>query len=303
MKNILITGANGFLGKSLVEAFLKSTDNQLILIARDTDTLRQWEEEKRVFCYSVDDLYNSRVDVKSVNVILHCAFARSNDYYNLYKSIVFSNDVFNMAFRDSIPVINISSRSVYGQNPDIPWTENSVVHPNEPYALAKAVAELLIDKSSSGQKDMHYSNLRISGLIGVDFSQRFVNKLVRQAITERAISISAGSQQFTFLDIRDAADAIVALCKVPPHQWKILYNVGHTKSCGIIEIAEMVSEVALDFGLPSVDVNITKTDDILYTELDSSLFYGDTGWKPKHSLRESIRDIFIYQMKLENTNV
>jgi nucleoside-diphosphate-sugar epimerase len=128
-----------------------------------------------------------------------------------------------------------------------------------------------------------------------------VNKFVENAIARLSIKIVGGSQFFSQLDVRDAADAIVSLLGVEPKNWKRVYNLGHTRSYGILEIADIVAKVAVEMGLPKPQIEIRESDAKLFAEMDSSLFYGDTGWRPKYDMYDTVRSIFMYQLAGENS--
>ena len=57
-----------------------------------------------------------------------------------------------------------------------------------------------------------------------------------------------------------------------------------------------ISKKPKDFIKKEIVVNIERTDESLYAELDSSALYEDTGWKPKYSMEDMVRSIFEYKL-------
>ncbi|NLV97261.1 MAG: NAD(P)-dependent oxidoreductase [Desulfovibrionales bacterium] len=118
-----------------------------------------------------------------------------------------------------------------------------------------------------------------------------MNKFIDNAINEQDLKIVGGTQQFAYLDIRDAASGIIALLAVPAEKWKPVYNLGYLRSYSIQEIANIVKIVGKEFNL-FVKI-IKETSDVSsFAELDSTLFYHDTNWQPKYNMEAMVRNIF-----------
>lgn len=301
MKNILITGASGFLGGYVLEKLISIPDYRISLLSRSQAKPIQNLTNMDVAHYGIDDLQAGEVPFDDFDIVLHCAFARSSIGKELRSSIEFSSEIFLRGLKADCCLVNISSRSVYGQNPNVPWREDTYPEPNDMYALAKYCSEHMLDLLSSSMPCCAATHLRLAGLLGNELTDRIVNKLIKFIIDTGYISISAGYQQFAYLDVRDAADAILALLELDPQNWKRVYNLGYTRSYGIIEIAEIVANVAVEMGFPKPQIEIRESDEKLFAEMDSSLFYGDTGWRPMYDMYDTVRSIFMYQLAGENS--
>lgn len=290
--NILITGAGGFLGNELIKQLIATEHQAFALTSNKKSLQKKFPNNCEVF--SIEEWKNETLPLQKIDTVIHCAFSRTFDFISLKESLDFSKDIFSKA---DYNIINISSRSVYGQNPQIPWLEDSEVQPDTMYAFSKYATELLINLKDSSNNTSNYTNIRLAGLIGVEFNDRLINKFIDFAIVNNAINIKGGGQQFAYLDTRDAASAIISLLETDPKKWNLTYNLGHTESFNIIEIANTVKKVATEFIQKEVIINIDKTDAVLYANIDSSRFYQDTHWKPQYSLEEMIRRIFKYKLK------
>ncbi len=292
MKNILVTGAGGYLGTELIKQLMK-TENKIYAL-----TSNKLKIEKRfgssVICFSNDELFAEKSFLSEIDIVVHCAFARGHNGEDLRDSIHFTKEVFLLATDNNCSIINISSRSVYGQNPNTPWTENSKLIPDSLYALAKYSSELLAE--TIAKYKVVFTNIRLAGLLAPTFEDRIVNKFIHYSISNKEIKIVGGKQQFAFLDVRDAAAGIIALLNIPFKNWKQIYNLGYLKSYTIKEIAETVKQVAKDY---HIDVEIKKepSDAILYAELDSTKLYQDTKWQPQYNMEQIVRSIFEEKIK------
>lgn len=295
MNTVLVTGANGFLGDCLVNKLISLDNYQLFTLSRNKGQLKEKYQEAQLTHFDVEDFYQNRICFDKIDVVIHCAFARANEGTELAKSLDLAKDIFETALKSNCNMINISSRSVYGQNPDIPWTEDSIVCPDNLYALAKYSSELVLESCFKSSDLSKVTNIRLAGLVSPAFNDRIVNKFIDNTIKGLPINIVGGNQQFAYLDIKDAASGLIALLNKKGN-WKSCYNLGSTKTYSIIEIASIVESVSKEFDIPKVVINITKSEAKLLADMDSSLYYTDTNWKPEYDMEAIVREIFNYKL-------
>lgn len=290
--NVLITGAGGFLGNELIRQLLKTT-HVVYALSSDKEQIKTRFSNK-CHAFSIKEWEDGELPLDKIDVVIHCAFARAYDFVSLKKSLDFSKEIFS---NSGYNIINVSSRSVYGQNPQTPWCETTEAQPDNMYAFAKYTTELLIGMKYNLNESSNYTNIRLAGLVGKELEDRVINKFIDVAISTNTISIKGGKQQFAYLDVRDAAAGIIALLDIKPEEWKTIYNLGNINSFSIIDIAETVKEIAKEFIEEEVIINIEKTDATLYADIDSTSFYEATNWKPKYDLKAMVRSIFKYKIK------
>ncbi len=292
MKNILITGAGGLLGGELIKELLHTPHNVYALTSNKEKLEKEFGD--KVIVYQNEDLFAGNMPIEGITLIVHCAFSRSQDGQDIANSLKFTRDVFFSAAINNCDIINISSRSIYDQNPNTPWTESTAIRPDTLYAMAKLTSELLAETTSNNK--INFTNIRLAGLLAPSFDSRIVNKFIDNAIQKRYIKITGGKQQFAFLDIRDAVAGIIALIHSQSKNWAPIYNLGYLKSYSITEIAETVKKVAAEYNI-DVTIVIESSDAMLHAELDSSLFYKDTNWTPKYDMEAIVKSIFKYKIK------
>ena len=88
--------------------------------------------------------------------------------------------------------------------------------------------------------DTRYTSIRLASLIGPGFDIRVVSKFVKSAFENKTIKIVGGKQIFEFLDVRDAAGALISLISSNDVKWSPIYNLGNMERMKIIEIAKIV---------------------------------------------------------------
>lgn len=296
-KNILITGAGGFLGREIIRQTCGLNRYNIFALTSDTKELSSAFNHANLNILGIEEWENRKLPLLDMDFVIHCAFSRSNNGKELSESLIFTQKVLTDAMMHNCAVINVSSRSVYGQNPNTPWKEETLVEPDSLYALAKYSSELILQSMSKLSQNLHFTNIRLAGLVGNQSNDRITNKFIDNVINNKPINIIGGKQKFAYIDVRDASEGIISLLKIPSHKWKPMYNLGYLKSYGIIEIAEIVAKIANKYNFPAVEINLKKTDDNLYAEMDSSLFYEDTNWQPAYDMEAIVSTIFEHQIK------
>jgi len=298
MKNILLTGASGVLGTELISQFLKNEDTvKLHIISSRTEYLMAlFGEDSCLQYYSLDEWQN-KINFQTIDIVIHGAFARTENGKEIADSISFTENLFSaVAINPLVGVINISSRSVYGQNETFPWNEQSLLIPENKYALGKVANEELTNLLGhiTGIK---ITNIRLAGLIGKNMDARIIARFVKGAIEERKIKVVGGEQHFSLLDTRDAASAIIELTSLPIGKWKQTYNLGSTEQHTLLELAEMVTEIGEGYLNEKIQLEHEKSDIRLLDEMDSSALYNQLNWRPEYSMKDTIRFLFEYYLK------
>ena len=226
MHKILITGAGGVLGSSVVKALPEDDYEVYTLDLKKEFMTAKFAERKNTHFMETDELNHNADFLKNVDIILHCAFSRSQDGAALAQSIDFSEKIFKSAVQYNVPkVINISSQSIYGGLRETSSTEDSPINPLDSYAVAKYACERLAENISENTQTQ-ITSIRLASLIGPQFKERLVNKMILNAKNNGVIKIVGGKQVFSFLDIRDAIEGLVAMIKASDKKWQNIYNLG-----------------------------------------------------------------------------
>ena len=279
---ILITGAGGKLGHALIKRIGAEHIYGLDLY---TDSLKGILDANHIF--TVKDFESKKIPLDEIKVIIHCAFARSQDGAALASSIDFSRDIFIAAVENNIPgVINISSQSIYGIYRDTPSTEDGSIDPMDMYAVAKYACEKLAKEISKNTKTK-IASLRLASLIGPEFSERVVYKMVDAAVKTKNIKVVGGKQVFSFLNIVDAADGIAAMLNTKPNKWSEVYNLATDERYTIKEMADQIADV-----VKGTVVDFTPSETHQSIKTNPNKFLNDFCWHAKLKLRDSIVGIY-----------
>jgi dTDP-glucose 4,6-dehydratase len=158
---ILLTGATGFIGHHFVEAILKTTDWEIVMLdgltyAGNPTRLREiscWEEQKHRTKFVWWDLkspltFSTEKEIGEVDYVLHLAAESSVDksIQNPYGAVI-GNVIGTVNLLDWVrlhPVkkfIYFSTDEVYGPIDEGTWDESARHAPGNPYSASKAAAE------------------------------------------------------------------------------------------------------------------------------------------------------------------
>jgi nucleoside-diphosphate-sugar epimerase len=121
MKNILITGSNGFVGKNLVE-FYNSKYN--------------------VITYTRSDNLEEILSINKPEIIINCAAEIYNEENMFSSNLELTHKLINYVIKTKSKLIHIGSSSEYGRK-EYPSSEKDRLDPTTPYEATKGAATLM----------------------------------------------------------------------------------------------------------------------------------------------------------------
>ena len=297
MKNILITGINGFVGGSLAEKEL-SMGNNIIGIVRDINNKTQPDILDRCTVIRGDildaDLVDRVVGDYEIDIIYHLAalsivrIADKNPL-NCYKSNIIGTVNVLEAVRKINPKIKIviaSSDKSYGTHDKLPYTEDMKLQPDDPYATSKACADL-IAQSYFKTYGLNVNVIRCANIYGLrDMNlSRLIPNTILKILAGKKPQIYSGVLHFKreFLFIEDVCEAYHLLST--KGEAGEIYNIGDDEFVTIQEAVEHISEI-LNF---NGQYEIIEKD---FLEIPFQYMSADKlkslGWSKSHSFKEGL---------------
>jgi UDP-glucose 4-epimerase len=290
----LVTGCAGFLGSNIVGHLLKNADNYVIGIDNFLNGKREYVEylsKSKQFefnefdCRSTDDILN----LPKPDSIIHLAAnsdiaaAISNPLIDYELGIETTQAMLEYARRAGVKNFIFSSGSgVYGENPNLVFTEDSFVgQPTSTYGATKLASEALISAYSS-MFDIRSTVFRFSNLVGPQQTHGVIyDFLLKLAKNQETLEVLGnGTQLKPYIHVSDALSGIDIALKNQEVMYEV-FNVSNNSSTTVSRIAEMV--------LSELDLQKTK---IIYQS-------SDRGWKadiPKYSM--SSKKLFKFGWKI-----
>ncbi len=289
MKTILVTGAGGFLGQEIIRQLLVKEYIRIIAVSSQKEKLQIQYNRPQIVIIGNDDILKPEFNYHNIHVLINCAFPRGTDGAGMADGLLYITKTLEMAGNNVQAVINISSQSVYSQKRLIAADENTVPDLESKYAVGKYASELL---TNSICKSLPHTNLRLASLIGNGLEKRFINKIIKNIISGEVIHIQGGQQRFAFLDVRDAAAAVINVALSNPDGWNEVYNVGPQKAYNLGEITRCIVESAKDFGIDVGSPIYEENCGWYNSDINSGIFYKQFGWKPCYKMEDTVRMIF-----------
>jgi nucleoside-diphosphate-sugar epimerase len=237
-KIILVTGANGFLGREIVSQFKAAG-----ILLRATDVGSTYAEHgieyQKADVTKPDELGRA---VQGASLIVHAAglahiftpdkkLARKCQQVN---EIGTANVVSAAAKMGVEHFILISSVSVYGPYTQGMYSEDTQINPEGPYALSKANAEMRA-REIAQRTGMSLTILRLATLYG-EGDPGNIGRLMRAIDRRRFFLIGDGSNRKSLLYRGDAARACLTIVSRPATGVNI-YNVSG-RPCTMLDIVD-----------------------------------------------------------------
>lgn len=229
-KNVLITGANGFIGKNLCEQ-LKNKYNLLIPLRIELDLL----DEEKVDKYFQDN---------KIDVVIHAAVvggSRTEEHADLALSQnlrMFFNILKNKKYFKKM--IYLGSGAEYDKTKpivSIKEEEFGKTIPKDEYGFFKYICSRYIEEQDK------IVSLRIFGMFGKyeDCRYRFISNAICQNLSGYPITIN----QNVFFDYVYVDDFVKIVDYFISHEVKYkFYNIGTGKKIDLVTIANLINEVA-----------------------------------------------------------
>ena len=309
---VLVTGGAGFIGSHLTQALL-SSDKRVIVVDNFNDFYSPSIKRQNIkavlnavskkqagnFVLLEEDIRTLRLDQlkehESIDTVVHLA-AMAGVRPSLINPVLYQdvNVVGTQALLELSRVLKVkkfifaSSSSVYGVNPNVPWSESEdVLEPISPYAASKVSGEL------QGRVYHH--------LYGMDFiALRFftvygpkqrpdlaIAKFIERAFKREAIDMygdGTSARDYTFVD--DIVNGVLAAVEKELHGYQVI-NIGNSFPVELRALVKMVEEAT------GVSLHIQRKPqqpgDVPRTFADISKARQLLGYNPMTSMEEGIR--------------
>lgn len=309
-KNILVTGAAGFIGANLVKELLKSTDDKIIGIDNLNDyydvslkefRLKEIEALNKDFTFikgniADKELINRLFEEYQFNIVVNLAaqagvrYSITNpDVYIESNIIGFYNILEACRHYPVDHLLYASSSSVYGSNKKVPYsTDDKVDNPVSLYAATKKSNELFAHAYSK-LYNIPSTGLRFFTVYGpagrpdmAYFS--FTNKLI-EGETIKIFNYGNCKRDFTYVD--DIVKGIKLVMNkapekktgedglpIPPYA---VYNIGNNNPENLLDFVQILSEELINAGVLPKDYDFEAHKELVPMQPgDVPITYADT---------------------------
>ena len=263
MKTVLITGVAGFLGSHLADSFLARGYK----VSGIDNFIGGYKENvsDEVLCHEVDldNLSAIQPLFEGIDLVVHTACTAYEGLSVFSPALITRNtyqvtaNVMSASLRAGVrKVVYMSSMARYGTQEQLPFTEDMVPKPQDPYGIAKYASELLIENLSKTH-GMEYSILVPHNIIGsrqkFDDPYRNVASIMvnRMLQGKQPIIYGSGDQKRCFSFIQDVIDPLMVACETSVVDGTVT-NIGPDEEfISINELAETIADI-LSFDLDPI---------------------------------------------------
>ena len=284
MKQIMITGHNGFLGSNIL---LKLVSEKYDITGIST-TIKKNNSIKQIK-RNILEIKDS--DIVRNSTIIHLAGMTDVAYcekhpeecYNV--NVIATQKILEIARKKNCSLIYPSTSHVYGIPKKLPIKETHPTNGISVYSESKILSEKLCQEYSKSY-GLNISVLRLFSIYGPKNAEYKVeSEIIRHLLSSNVIKIGNLSPKRDFIYIDDVTKAFQIVIKNLKNF--NIYNVGSEKSYSIQEICDILKKkYGKDITIVADKEKIRKND--IKSVVSDCSKIKRLGWKPKISINEGL---------------
>mgnify|MGYP006299318043 CR=1 FL=1 len=310
---VLVTGVYGFLAGHLVERLL-AAGSRVVGLFRDRPAesylqIERLDDRVTLVPGDITDIRScsSAVASHSCSVVFHLAAQSLVGVANRDPTGTFETNVGGTwKVLDAVRQINetdelveavvvASSDKAYGDQPDLPYSEDSPLLGMYPYDASKACADL-ISRTYYNTYDLPVSVTRCGNLFGpgdLNFSRIVPDTIQAVAAGQDPIIRSDGSPKRDYLYVRDAADGYMALAAATANGTTAgrAYNFGTGDPLTVLQLVQTIIDASGKCDIEP-DIQGTSWGEIKHQYLEASRARQQLGWEPQTPMRRALSETY-----------
>jgi UDP-glucose 4-epimerase len=306
-KNILVTGADGFMGSHLTEALIADGARVTALAQYNSFDSHGWLDDMTPAARDVVTLVRGdirdagqmRTLCQNQDIVFHLAALISIPYsYDAPQSYIDTNitgttNILRGALDAGVErLIHTSTSEVYGTAQTMSINETHPLQGQSPYSASKIAADMMAE-AFARSFELPVFTLRPFNTFGPRQSERAViSAVIRQVIDPDCTEIRVGDlrpgRAFSF--VADTVAAFRTMAGLDPKHSGTVFNAGVDRMISIGELVELIRKCA-ECDKPVVQEEHRKrppASEVMALIADSSKLEAATGWRPQVSLEEGI---------------
>lgn len=332
---ILITGGAGYIGSHIAVELLKNNEKIVVLDNLSNSSVEVFDRIKKITNKDVKfyegDIRNYKdldkvFSNEDIYCVIHLAGLKAvgesvQKPIEYYDNNIGGTNILLKAMKDHNikNIIFSSSATVYGNNEDVPLTENHKKgEPQNPYGWSKWFIEQILEDLYKADDTWNIVIFRYfnpigahpSGLIGEDpkgipnnlapyITQVAVGKLDKLGVFGNNYDTIDGTGVRDYIHIVDLAKGHIAgLKKINDKSGLSIYNLGTGKGSSVLEVIEAF-EKASGKKIP-YEIKDRRPGDLGEVYCDTTKANTELGWKAQLDLKQAAKDSWNWQSKNPN---
>lgn len=294
MHKILVTGGAGFIGSHVAEELINRGHQVVVLDDLSGGFIDNLVSGTQFIQGSINDVnqVNSLFEQERFDYVFHLAAYAAEGLshfikrFNYNNNLIGSVNLINASINTGVKCfVFTSSIAVYGSSPQLPMTEVTQAHPEDPYGIAKLAVEqeLLVCKEMFGLDHIIFRPHNVYGErqnIG-DKYRNVVGIFMNQILQEKPMTIFGdGSQTRAFSYIGDVAPIIAQSIEVPK-AYNQIFNIGADLPYSVNDLA---GSVARAMGVEPNILRLPARNEVLHAYSSHAKVQHVFGPRKLHSL-------------------
>jgi len=312
MKTILITGIAGFLGSHLLPNLLEKGHEVIGIddLSHGTlENLSDWIHSPRFIFYQ-EDILNKKILMEistKIDLLIHFATYKIPREGGYLKTIEVNTkgteNILEVAKKERCRVIFGSTDDVYGENPELPFSEESslVIGNSKSIRWSDSISKTFSEQLCFAYQEAYgvpIHILRFSIIYGPgqrrDWRGGPQGVFIEKALKREPIPIHGdGLQIRNFVYVSDAVEGIMKVIEHEESQGEV-FNIGSLDRIRILDLAYQVWSLVGNLGKPKTDF-IAYPDlcqdyeDVRAREMDLLKARWLLGYEPKMEMEEGLK--------------
>ena len=293
MEYVIVTGANGFIGKTLVNALLEKGYHVVALDVRFDDVLAN---EERVTCVNVTNkevaALAEEIPHQEYRCFFHLAWAGTSgparaDYAVQLNNVKLACDYIKLC--SEIDCKRVVYASSINEMETYEYLQSDNIEPAGGYIYGTGkLAAHLMGETVAKLNGIEFIPVIITNIYGVgEKSARMIYTSINKLVHKEHCSFTAGYQTYDFIYITDAINSIIAVAEKGKAFNRYYIGSGEPKPLRefLLEMRDIVDPEA-ELGLGDIPF---KGVDISYDQFDLKKVERDTGYRNEVPFAEGIR--------------
>lgn len=307
MKNILVTGATGFLGSHIAEELVNQGFN-VIALKRSTSNLWRCESFKdQIKWINCDIITDAEPEIFKCKpeVIIHAAWngVKSSDRDNWVeqeKNVSFFVSLLEIARKAKISkIIALGSQAEYG-NFEGSINEEYPCNPNSAYGAIKLCISILL-KSFAEQNKIDWYWIRIFSVFGPREELNWLlPATINNLLEKKEMGLTPCEQRYDYLFTKDFAAGILNIAKNNKDN-SGTYIISSSKSIKLKDILSFLeNKISPQLKLLKFGALPYRPHQVMHMEGNSDRFFQTFNFQPKYDLNNALVETINYYINLRN---
>ncbi|MDC0460788.1 NAD-dependent 4,6-dehydratase LegB [Candidatus Pelagibacter sp.] len=315
MKNVLVTGADGFIGSHLTEMLV--TKGYTVKALSQYNSFNNWGWLEKIKCKNDVEIFNGDIRdsyfckniTKNIDIIFHLAALIGIPYsYKSPESYIDTNikgtvNMCQAAMENQVSrIIHTSTSEVYGTAQYVPIDEDHPLQPQSPYSATKIASDAMA-MSFYNSFDLPLTIARPFNTYGPRQSARAIIPTIITQIASGKKEIQLGDVSPTrdFNYVEDCCRGIIMLAETNLTIGETL-NIGSNSEISIKDLFFLIKELMASDAVFNFEINRKRPNksEVFRLYCDNKKIKKLTGFKSQINIRDGLKKTIDWITKPEN---